>query len=224
MPVRIVQSGGRIYDSSHTTDNPCSCDLNPLHLSAFAKQEGVQRLRPGRQRQGIFASQRTFETSTSFSEPTLPPVPMVTLKCTSPMLRRVRLSTTEKTASLPMEPYLVKETFTTDHAQLTTGNARWATNKTIVWFVMIKDAKNRFPNNPLWVMDGDGHFSKPMRPISKSQPTSKRIASAVMFQLSQPTGYTYKVTQSSNRSKQKTLQRLASETASRGELQCTSIC
>src|SRR6476646_10454518 len=45
---------------------------------------------------------------------------------------------------------LVKETFTTDHAQLTTGDARWATNKTIVWFVMIKDAKNRFPNNPLW--------------------------------------------------------------------------
>jgi len=48
---------------------------------------------------------------------------------------------------------LVKETFTTDHAQLTTGDARWATNKTIVWFVKIKDAKNRFPNNKLW---GDG--------------------------------------------------------------------
>ena len=36
---------------------------------------------------------------------------------------------------------------------MTTGDARWATNKTIVWFVMIKDTKNRFPNNPLW---GDG--------------------------------------------------------------------
>src|SRR6202007_3352228 len=45
---------------------------------------------------------------------------------------------------------LVKETFTTDHAQMTTGDARWATNKTIVWFVMIKDTNNRFPNNPLW--------------------------------------------------------------------------
>ena len=44
---------------------------------------------------------------------------------------------------------LVKETFATDHAQMTTGDARWA-SKTIVWFVMIKDAKNRFPNNPLW--------------------------------------------------------------------------
>src|SRR6476660_3192823 len=52
-------------------------------------------------------------------------------------------------------------------------------------------------------MDGDGHFSKPMRPISKSQPASKRTAWPVMFQLSQPTGCTYKVTQSSNRSKQK---------------------
>jgi Cytochrome P460 len=44
---------------------------------------------------------------------------------------------------------LVKETFATDHAQMTTGDARWAT-KTKVWFVMIKDDKNRYPNNPLW--------------------------------------------------------------------------
>lgn len=47
---------------------------------------------------------------------------------------------------------LVKEVFATDHAQLTTGDAHWATG-TKVWFVMIKDEKNRFPNNPLW---GDG--------------------------------------------------------------------
>ena len=47
---------------------------------------------------------------------------------------------------------LVKEIDTTDHAQMTTGDAHWAT-KTIQWFVMIKDQKNRFPNNPLW---GDG--------------------------------------------------------------------
>jgi hypothetical protein len=47
---------------------------------------------------------------------------------------------------------LVKEVFATDHAQLTTGDAHWATN-TKVWFVMIKDEKNRYPNNPLW---GDG--------------------------------------------------------------------
>ena len=47
---------------------------------------------------------------------------------------------------------LVKEGFGTDHAQLTTGNANWA-GDTKVWFVLIKDTKGRFPNNPLW---GDG--------------------------------------------------------------------
>ena len=47
---------------------------------------------------------------------------------------------------------LVKEVFGTDHATMTTGDAHWASD-TKVWFVMIKDAKNRFPNNPLW---GDG--------------------------------------------------------------------
>jgi hypothetical protein len=44
---------------------------------------------------------------------------------------------------------MVKETFKTDHAQMTTGDAGWASG-TIVWFVMIKDEKHRFPNNPLW--------------------------------------------------------------------------
>ena len=44
---------------------------------------------------------------------------------------------------------LVKETFMTDHAQMTTGDVRWAT-KTKVWFVMIKDEKGSHPGNPLW--------------------------------------------------------------------------
>ena len=47
---------------------------------------------------------------------------------------------------------LVKEVFGTDHAQLTTGDANWAAD-TKVWFVLIKDAKGRYPKNPLW---GDG--------------------------------------------------------------------
>lgn len=47
---------------------------------------------------------------------------------------------------------LVKEVRGTDHAQLTTGDANWATDIK-VWFVLIKDAQGRFPNNPLW---GDG--------------------------------------------------------------------
>jgi len=47
---------------------------------------------------------------------------------------------------------LVKEVFGTNHAQMTTGDAHWASG-TKVWFVMIKDAKGRYPGNPLW---GDG--------------------------------------------------------------------
>ena len=47
---------------------------------------------------------------------------------------------------------LVKEVFGTDHAQMTTGDANWAAD-TKIWFVLIKDAKGRFTNNPLW---GDG--------------------------------------------------------------------
>jgi hypothetical protein len=47
---------------------------------------------------------------------------------------------------------LVKEINGTDHAQMTTGDANWATD-TKMWFVLIKDTKGRYPNNPLW---GDG--------------------------------------------------------------------
>ena len=45
---------------------------------------------------------------------------------------------------------LVKEIDKTDHAQLTTGDAHWATAEFLQWFVMIKDDKHRFPNNALW--------------------------------------------------------------------------
>jgi hypothetical protein len=47
---------------------------------------------------------------------------------------------------------LVKEVYGTEHAQLTTGNANWASDIK-VWFVLIKDAKGRNAKNPLW---GDG--------------------------------------------------------------------
>ena len=47
---------------------------------------------------------------------------------------------------------LVKEVFGTAHARLTTGDAHFATT-TMVWFVMIKDDKERYPQNALW---GDG--------------------------------------------------------------------
>ena len=45
---------------------------------------------------------------------------------------------------------LVKEIHGTATGQMTTGNVDWATDPPQVWFVMIKDAKGRFPNNPLW--------------------------------------------------------------------------
>jgi len=47
---------------------------------------------------------------------------------------------------------LVKEVLGTDHGQLTTGDAHWASGLK-VWFVMIKDNKGRYSGNPLW---GDG--------------------------------------------------------------------
>jgi len=47
---------------------------------------------------------------------------------------------------------LVKEVLGTDHSQMTTGDAHWASGLK-VWFVMIKDNKGRYPGNPLW---GDG--------------------------------------------------------------------
>ena len=44
---------------------------------------------------------------------------------------------------------MVKEISKTDHAQLTTGDAHWASGP-LQWFVLIKDEKHRFPTNPLW--------------------------------------------------------------------------
>ena len=45
-----------------------------------------------------------------------------------------------------------KEVTRVDTAKLTTGQSHWATEVKL-WFVMIKDAKGRFPDNSLW---GDG--------------------------------------------------------------------
>ena len=57
-----------------------------------------------------------------------------------------------RTGKFPDGTVLVKEVFGTEHAQMTTGNANWASG-TKLWFVLIKDAKGRYPGNPLW---GDG--------------------------------------------------------------------
>lgn len=74
------------------------------------------------------------------------------MRCTRYTRHPARPSITARLARLRMEPSLVKEVFGTDHAQLTTGDAYWA-SQTKVWFVLIKDTKGRYPGNPLW---GDG--------------------------------------------------------------------
>ena len=73
-----------------------------------------------------------------------------------------------KTGKFPDGTVLVKEIFGTDHAQLTTGDAHWASG-TKVWFIKIKDEKHRFPNNALWG-DGWGWF------LYKSDAPDKQVA------------------------------------------------
>jgi len=48
---------------------------------------------------------------------------------------------------------LVKEVRSAKSASMTTGPNVLSTDKKVLWFVMIKDDKNRFPDNPNW---GDG--------------------------------------------------------------------
>jgi Cytochrome P460 len=59
-----------------------------------------------------------------------------------------------KTGKFPDGAVLVKEVFGSDHGTLTTGDANWASG-TKQWFVMIKDEKGRFQQNPIW-SDGWG--------------------------------------------------------------------
>jgi len=58
----------------------------------------------------------------------------------------------KKTGAFPDGTVLVKELFNGKTESLTTGDASHATD-TAGYFVMVKDATNRFPDNPLW---GDG--------------------------------------------------------------------
>src|SRR5262252_4939508 len=48
-------------------------------------------------------------------------------------------------------------------------------------------------------MDGDGRSSKLMRPINRSQPTTRKTVWTATFQLSLPTGFTSKAIRFSNR-------------------------
>jgi cytochrome c len=58
----------------------------------------------------------------------------------------------QRDRKFPDGAVLVKEITSVGSDSLTTGQASWSTGVK-VWFVMVKDAKGRFPKNDLW---GDG--------------------------------------------------------------------
>ena len=106
-----------------------------------------------------------------------------------------------RTRKFPDGTVLVKEVFGTEHAEMTTGDASWASG-TKVWFVLIKDAKGRYPGNPLWAMGGVGHSSRPTHLTSRWRPTTKKTALAVTSPLSRQTGSTYKAIRFSNQNEE----------------------
>lgn len=61
----------------------------------------------------------------------------------------VAVTAYRETGEWPDGTVLVKEVNGINKGQKTTGMARWA-GDTGVWFVMIKDRKNRFPDNKAW--------------------------------------------------------------------------
>ena len=54
-----------------------------------------------------------------------------------------------KTGKWPDGAMIVKESRAMRGGKLTTGDARWA-GDVVVWFVMVKDSKKSFPDNPNW--------------------------------------------------------------------------
>lgn len=54
-----------------------------------------------------------------------------------------------RTGEWPDGAVIVKEVRHTTGARMTTGDSHWATDIN-VWFVMVKDKEERFPDNPIW--------------------------------------------------------------------------
>ena len=84
---------------------------------------------------------------------------------------------------------LVKEVTRVGSEKLTTGQSNWPTDMKL-WFVMIKDAKGRFPGNDLW---GDGWgwaLFMAKEPRATSRPTIRPTASCATFQPKRTTGFT----------------------------------
>ena len=96
---------------------------------------------------------------------------------------------------------LVKEVFGTDHAQLTTGDAHWASG-TKVWFVMIRTQKDATQATRFGVTVGDGLYSSPTRLTSRSRLITRKTARAAISRLRRQIGSTFRVIQFSIQSKQ----------------------
>lgn len=74
-----------------------------------------------------------------------------------------------ETGKFPDGAVLVKELFSTKTQDMTTGTVSRA-DQTTGWFVMIKDAKGRFPDNKLW---GDGWGWAYFDADDRKNPTTK---------------------------------------------------
>ena len=99
---------------------------------------------------GRLITARTFEYLGSYAVATKPDKPVDEMHV---VYARPRTSgRIAGTASSRTVRSLVKEVTPVGSEKLTTGQSHWATDIKL-WFVMIKDAKGRFPGNDLW---GDG--------------------------------------------------------------------
>jgi Cytochrome P460 len=88
---------------------------------------------------------------------------------------------------------LVKEINGTEHAQLTTGDAHWASG-TKVWFILVKDERVISRITLFGETAGDGLSTNPMHQTSRWPPITTRTALAVTCLRRRQAGYTFKVT------------------------------
>ena len=92
----------------------------------------------------------TFEYLGSYAVATKPDKPVDEMHVVYARPEDVRAY--RRDGKFPDGATLVKEVTRVGSERLTTGQSHWATDVKL-WFVMIKDAKGRFPDNDLW---GDG--------------------------------------------------------------------
>jgi Cytochrome P460 len=92
----------------------------------------------------------TFEYLGSYAVATKPDKPLDEMHVVYARPEDVRAY--RRDGKFPDGATLVKEVTQVGSEKLTTGQSHWATDIKL-WFVMIKDAKGRFPGNNLW---GDG--------------------------------------------------------------------